>query len=156
MLSRTTSLLPNSLFASLGMPRSDDTMTDAKHGIDTELKRACQAVIAYCAEPLGAPLRTFADAAPGASAAAAEQVDVGFRVACQRDLRAAAARLRLYLADQRTVDVLLQHVRERLEDDYAVFRDVVWGKGIASGEGVLSSEGLREMLREVCEELDVS
>ena len=134
-------MLPTSLFATLGMPRGADTISDAKHSVDAELKRACEAVIAHCAEPLGAPLRV---AAPDA------QADAGFREACQRDLRAAAARLRLYLADQRTVGVLLQHVRARVEDDYAVFRDAVCSTG--DGAGVLSSEGLKEMLIEVCGE----
>lgn len=31
MLSRTTSLLPDALFATLGMPRSEDTIREAKH-----------------------------------------------------------------------------------------------------------------------------
>jgi hypothetical protein len=31
ILNRTTSLLPNALFASLGMPRGDENLGDAKH-----------------------------------------------------------------------------------------------------------------------------
>ena len=31
MLSKTTSLLPDALFATLGMPRSDNTIREAKH-----------------------------------------------------------------------------------------------------------------------------
>jgi hypothetical protein len=31
MLGKTTSLLPNALFASLGMPRTEESITEAKH-----------------------------------------------------------------------------------------------------------------------------
>ena len=63
MLSRTTSMLPASLFMTLGMPHDVDTISDAKHSIDMELKCACEAVIAHCTEPLGAALCVIA---PGA------------------------------------------------------------------------------------------
>ncbi|KAJ7223524.1 Sec34-like family-domain-containing protein, partial [Mycena pura] len=157
MLNKTTSLLPGALFASLGMPRAEEGIRDAKNGIDHDLKRVCEKVIEECAAPLCAPLRTWLDQIdahnarrarahePGAPAAAldsealaqgtAEALERGFRAACERDLRASAARVRLYLADPadqgpaqgRTAGVLLQHVRERAADEYARFRDATWG-----------------------------
>jgi phage portal protein BeeE len=84
---------------------------------------------------------------------AAEELERAFRAACERDLREQAARLRLYLEDDRTVGVLLQHIQDRIVDEYALFRDVVWNM-YAGGmrAGVLSSTGLRELLKTVCGE----
>ena len=45
---------------------------------------------------------------------AAEAIDAAFRAACERDLRSASARLRLYLEDDRTVRVLVDHVQARV------------------------------------------
>ncbi|THH08771.1 hypothetical protein EW146_g8889 [Bondarzewia mesenterica] len=177
MLNRTTSYLPNSVFQSLGMPQGDENIMDAKHaslnhsliiGIDLELKRACEAVINHIADPICSPLHNFVErvnaytnttkGAPltsnsWAEQSAAETLESDFRHACQRDLRAAAGRLRLYLEDKRTVDVLLQHVRERAEDEYSVFRDLVWSMYAGSfRERVLSAEGMKDLLSEVCRE----
>ncbi|KAJ6608410.1 hypothetical protein B0H10DRAFT_2067888 [Mycena sp. CBHHK59/15] len=172
MLNRTTSLLPGALFASLGMPRAEEGIRDAKHGIDHDLKRVCEEVIAECAEPICSPLRVWLaqieshkgrrtqahdaehaplTAQPAFRQPAAEELERAFRAACERDLRAHAARLRLYLEDDRTVGVLLQHIQDRVVDEYAVFRDVVWNM-YAGGmrAGVLSSTGLRELLKTVC------
>ncbi|KAI0058733.1 Sec34-domain-containing protein [Artomyces pyxidatus] len=167
MLTRTTNILPTSLFASFGMPRGDET-TDAKHGIDLELKRACEALISHMSDPVIVPLRSFVDqvnthqtsAKPGllvtqewAKQSVAENLDADFRSACLRDLRHGVARLRLYLEERRTVDVLVQHVRERVEEEYVGFREVA--KNMYAGalrERLLTDEGLKGMLIEVCEE----
>ncbi|KAF8210627.1 Sec34-like family-domain-containing protein [Mycena galopus ATCC 62051] len=174
MLNRTTSLLPGALFASLGMPRSEEGIRDAKHGIDHDLKRVCEEVISSCATPICTPLRQWIDqidahntrrareqdaeiapltAQPAFQQPAAEELERAFRAACERDLRGQSARLRLYLEDDRTVGVLLQHIQDRIVDEYALFRDVVWNM-YAGGmrAGVLSSTGLRELLKTVCEE----
>ncbi|KAA1475103.1 Sec34-domain-containing protein [Dentipellis sp. KUC8613] len=170
LLSRTTALLPNSIFASLGVSRSDDALTDVKHGIDLDLKGACESVIAYLADPITTPLRTFVTrvtthhtspnapstplaAQEWAAQPAAEALEAEFRTACARDLRAGVARMRLYLEDRKTVDVLVMHARDRVEEEYVGFRDVVWNM-YAGGmrEKVLDNEALRGMLREVCEE----
>ncbi|KAH9949100.1 Sec34-like family-domain-containing protein [Amylocystis lapponica] len=175
MLGKTTSLLPNALFASLGMPR-DENMTDVRHGIDHELRHACEDVIASCAEPLCGPLRTWSErvrsfntsASPQASASASAQTVTsqawatqaalsallaGFREACARDLRGAVGRLRLYLEDDRTVSVLLKHVQDRVVDEYAVFRRLVWEMyGGAVRAEVGSEQDVRALLRGLCEE----
>ncbi|KAF8139471.1 Sec34-domain-containing protein [Mycena galopus ATCC 62051] len=147
MLNRTTSLLPGALFASLGMPRSEEGIRDAKHGIDHDLKRVCEEVISSCATPICTPLRQWIDqidahntrrareqdaeiapltAQPAFQQPAAEELERAFRAACERDLRGQSARLKLYLEDDRTVGVLLQHIQDRIVDEYALFRDVVW------------------------------
>lgn len=36
------------------------------------------------------------------------------------------ARLRLYLEDDRTVGILVGHVMDRIVDEYAALREVVW------------------------------
>ncbi|KAJ6500169.1 Sec34-like family-domain-containing protein [Mycena vitilis] len=175
MLNRTTSLLPGALFASLGMPRSEEGIRDAKHGIDHDLKRVCEEVISECAVPICTPLRTWitqidahnarrargeqdVEIAPLTAQAAfqqpaAEELERAFRAACERDLRGQAARLRLYLEDDRTVGVLLQHIQDRIVDEYSLFRDAVWNM-YAGGmrAGVFSSTGLREFLKTVCGE----
>ncbi|KAJ7111549.1 Sec34-like family-domain-containing protein [Mycena crocata] len=172
MLNRTTSLLPGALFASLGMPRTEEGIRDAKHGIDHDLKRVCEEVISECATPICTPLRLWIDqidahntrraqdteAAPLTAQTAfqqpaAEALEHAFRAACERDLRGQAARLRLYLEDDRTVGVLLQHIQDRIVDEYATFRDVVWNMYAGGMRGmVLSSTGVRELLQRVCSE----
>ena len=51
---------------------------------------------------------------------------------CERDLRSDVNRLRLYLEDQRTVHILLDHVQDRIVDVYADYRDLVTLMGKAS------------------------
>ncbi|KAJ7637031.1 Sec34-like family-domain-containing protein [Roridomyces roridus] len=175
MLNQTTSLLPGALFASLGMPRNEEGIRDARHGIDHDLKRVCEGIISTCASPICAPLHTWIDqidvhnarraqvAAENAPLTAleafqrpaAEKLEREFRAACERDLQGQATRLRLYLADRgdgdRTVEVLLQHVRERIADEYALFRDVVWNMYAGDmREKVLSPADVRVLLERVC------
>jgi conserved oligomeric Golgi complex subunit 3 len=78
-----------------------------------------------------------------------------FRNACERELRAKAVRLRLYLEDSRTVGVLVQHVQERIMEEYDIFREVVGGMyaGVLR-EVVFSRVELRKVLLEVCGEGD--
>lgn len=180
MLSRTTSLLPDALFATLGMPRSEDTIREAKHGIDHELRRACEDVISQCADPICQPLRAWTDriyeyqsfrnkpatlgdtpspvplaAQEWSNQSAAEAIDIQFRTACENELRAKVVQLRLYLEDNRTVGVLVQHVQERIMEEYEVFRELVGGMYAGMlREVVLSRVGLRKLLLEVCGERD--
>ncbi|KAK7005778.1 Sec34-domain-containing protein [Favolaschia claudopus] len=178
MLNKTTSLIPGALFASLGMPRGEEGIRDAKHGIDHDLKRVCEEVISECSTPIYTPLRKWIDQIDAHNARrareqdaeitpltaqtafqqpAAEELDREFRAACERDLRGQAARLRLYLEDDRTVGVLLQHIQDRIVDEYALFRDVVWNMYAGGMRSiVLSSTGLRELLKSVCSDPDKS
>ncbi|KAI0029372.1 Sec34-like family-domain-containing protein [Vararia minispora EC-137] len=131
MLSRTAGMLPASLVESLGMARAED-MTDAKHAIDVDLKTACETVIALIAAPATAPLRSHLETPHSAPRGASDT----FAIACMRDVRAGIARLRLYLEDARTVGVLVGHVRERLEEEYAAFVEGVRGEGAMGWEEV--------------------
>ncbi|KAH9839058.1 Sec34-like family-domain-containing protein [Rhodofomes roseus] len=155
MLGRTTSLLPfpNALLTSLGMP-SDENMNDVRRALDQELKIACEAVIASCANPVTAPLRSWTDrvhahrlsakplgtssvsseppsstqtvqSMPWATPTAVNALFTTFNGACATELRAAVGRLRLYLEDERTVSVLLGHVQDRIVDDWAEWRALV-------------------------------
>ena len=84
-----------------------------------------------------------------------DSVNLQFREACERSLRSDVNRLRLYLEDQRTVYVLLDHVQERIMEVYADYRDLVMTiekKPSESGQGVLSDTSLKELLGEVCGE----
>ncbi|KAF8882705.1 Sec34-like family-domain-containing protein [Infundibulicybe gibba] len=170
MLSKTTAMLPDRLFTTLGMPRSNESIKEAKHDIDHELRRACEGVIDHCASTITQPLiawtarvRDYAppkDAPtaplvtqPWAQQSAAEELDANFRQACQDTLRINVNSLRLYLEDSRTVEVLVTHIRERIVDEYAAFRDVVWGMYAgAMRETVLPLDTLRELLEAECTE----
>ncbi|KAK2460187.1 hypothetical protein APHAL10511_007778 [Amanita phalloides] len=142
MLSRTTSLFPDALFATLGIPRAEDTIQGAKSGVDNELRRACENVISYCVGYVCHPITTWtervnevvASASSRASGSvigmehwadpsAAENLESAFRSACERDLASHVSRIRLYLEDERTVGVLVTHVVERIGDEYAAFRE---------------------------------
>lgn len=81
-------------------------------------------------------------------------LDAEFRRACETDLRAAVVRLRLYLEDDRTVRVLVEHVQDRAMEAYARFREVV-GRVYPPGPGALRESvmgvgELRVLLGEVC------
>jgi len=80
-----------------------------------------------------------------------------FFEALQRDLRPSVAKVKLYLDGARTVKVLLEHIVSRIENLYERFGDAMFSAkqvGVSSAEEeqveILSSSGLREILREVC------
>lgn len=77
-----------------------------------------------------------------------------FLEALQRDLRGSVARVRLYLEDERTVKILLEHVLERVAGAYERWGDAsaLLTQGVPGGAGVeiLSAARLRETLRDVC------
>ncbi|KAG1832391.1 Sec34-like family-domain-containing protein [Suillus variegatus] len=173
VLNRTTALLPDALFASLGMPRGHDTFSDSRHDIDQDLKRACQKVISFCARLPCEPLREWVDRvqafndarisfSPGSQApllteqewakhAIAENLHQVFIEACERDLRSFVTKLRLYLEDDRTVSVLVTHIEEAIIDAYLKFRNVVWNMYAGAMKTVVfSQDGLRDYLKSVC------
>jgi hypothetical protein len=83
----------------------------------------------------------------------AEKLQDDFRLACERDLRADVARLRLYLEDDRTVGVLVGHVMDRIVDDYTNFREAVWNMYMGALRDILfSAPTLREKLKSICED----
>ncbi|PPQ97816.1 hypothetical protein CVT26_012916, partial [Gymnopilus dilepis] len=125
MLSKTTSLLPEGLFTLLGVMRGVGPETDMqgiKLDIGHSLRKACEDIIAVCANPLCDPLeasfsRTKVDpagAAPPTTAAAipataAPQADLStihlrFLAAIQRDSPLFVARVRAYLIGSATVE----------------------------------------------------
>ncbi|KAF8965587.1 Sec34-like family-domain-containing protein [Flammula alnicola] len=190
MLSKTTSLLPEGLFASLGVTRGPET--DMRGDIDHSLRKGCEDVISACANPLCDPLEAWLTALNGSTAVPKSQattvppsavppgtavpptaagpapnlqslrdeapsVHLRFLEALQRDLRGGVARVRLYLEDERTVKVLLEHVVERISGTYERWgegmRRVGGGSGYDGGQGdmdILNSSRLREVLRDVC------
>ncbi|KAG2055343.1 Sec34-domain-containing protein [Suillus hirtellus] len=173
VLNRTTALLPDALFASLGMPRGHDTFSDSRHDIDQDLKRACQEVISFCARLPCEPLREWVDRvqafndarisfSPGSQApllteqewakhAIAENLHQVFIEACERDLRSFVTKLRLYLEDDRTVSVLVTHIEEAIIDAYLKFRNIVWNMYAGAMKAVVfSQDGLRDYLKSVC------
>ncbi|KAI0279908.1 Sec34-like family-domain-containing protein [Russula aff. rugulosa BPL654] len=148
VLSRTSTLLPGSLFTSLAGTRTEH-LADAKRGIDQDLKRACEAVISMASEPLCAPLRAFTGRP--ASAAEAAVLDETFRTACASDLRSSLARVRLYVSEARTAAVLVQHAVDRVEDAYGAFRLAARqvGARVAGENGLMDDEALKSLLKDV-------
>lgn len=183
ILSRTTSLLPDTLFASLGIPRAAESIQHAQHGIDHELRCACEAVISYCADPISKPLLEWADkmgsqaiSIKSRSAAlptktsqdkepflslrmhpsSAIALEGEFRRVCETDLKAAIGRLKLYLEDEKTVRILVEHVAERAVSAYAGFAEVVRIVHSGSDEidppDLMSIGEVRTFLDQACQE----
>lgn len=146
--------------------------------IDQDLKRACQNLISLCVKdpcellqawvdrvrafntsrsvnsptnlPVPVPLLTEQD---WARQSTAEDLHAKFVESCERDLRAAVTKLRLYLEDNRTVSVLLTHVKEAVVDGYMRYREVVWNMYAGALKGVVySEESLKERLSVICDE----
>jgi len=156
MLGRAT-LLPNSLFASLGMPRGGENMGDVKHGIDQEVKKACEDVIFGCANLVCAGMRHWIDIAPTnvsqqTPLTSIASLDETFRMGCHRDLRASVSRMRLYLEDDRTVLVLLSHVQEKIVDEYMDFRQAASERSKGSEASLMSIQELKNFLKSICED----
>ncbi|KAF8903509.1 Sec34-like family-domain-containing protein, partial [Gymnopilus junonius] len=167
---QTTSLLPEGLFASLA------DMRGVKLDIDHSLRQACEDVIAACAAPLCDPLELdgFFTAA---SQPDISTIHLHFLESVQRDLPLSVARVRAYLVgnskadtttssgeskgggtsrdnkegDERTVQILLDHVVDRILGSYERWGEAVrrFARG-GAGVDVLSSTKLKEMLRGVC------
>ncbi|KAH9958354.1 hypothetical protein BGW80DRAFT_1564998 [Lactifluus volemus] len=152
VLSRTSTLLPGSLFTSLAGMRAEH-LADARRGIDQDLKHACESVISAASEPLCTPLRAFTGRP--ASAAEAALLDEAFRNACTSDLRASIARVQLYVPDVRTAGVLVQHALDRVEDAYSAFSLAARQVGARAGKGqdCLMDDGLlKQLLQDVRED----
>ena len=137
------------------------------------MKQSCEDIIFLCSESICSPLRTWVDrirtqhsahdatlqspkpsiSQEAFSQSAASNLQEEFYLSCERDLRSNVARMRLYLEDDRTVSVLLGHAMDRIVDEYAEFREVVWGMYEGKLRDVLFSVGgLREKLQLICEE----
>ncbi|KZV67146.1 hypothetical protein PENSPDRAFT_63482 [Peniophora sp. CONT] len=118
--------------------------------IDADLQLACEDVIALLAHPAIAPLQSFLSSTssiPRPPPSAASDASRACIDAISRDLRSGAARLRLYVPDNRTVEVLLGHVRDRIVEEYGAFVGVVGRE-----EGVVGVEDVREGVRGACSE----
>ena len=118
-------------------------------GIDQDLKHACEAAIQSAVDLVSGALRAWtervrvafaldteaptptrprldpaalpAEAQWASPAAAQAFVDAAGAGALERGAHDAAVRLRLYVEDERTVDVLLTHVQDRVVDDWMDF-----------------------------------
>lgn len=158
------------------------TLSPIPQEIDQDLKRACQNLISLCAKGPCEPLQEWVDrvrafntsriVTPPTNASglvpllteqdwarqsAAEDLHAKFVESCERDLRAAVTKLRLYLEDNRTVSVLLTHVKEAVVDGYMGYREVVWNMYAGALKGVVySEERLKERLSVICDECQLS
>lgn len=176
MLNRTTSLLPEGLFASLGVARGpENDMRGVKQDIDHTLRQGCEDAIAASVLPICGPLESWSaslgpnvgsdPSAPAAAALApapspatlqewkgeAPEVHRRFLEAVQRDLRDGVWRVRLYLGDERTAKVLIEHVVARVSDSYERWSDSVRAlfKEQLPGElDILSSARLSDLLKQ--------
>ena len=77
----------------------------------------------------------------------------GWRGEQQSVMRDAAVRIRLYVEDERTVDVLLTHVQDRVADDWLDFADLVGNLyGGALRDAIPTAQFVRERLMRGCKE----
>jgi len=133
----------------------------------------------YCAGAVCAPLRTWIDLVekrhldrkhPNLAGGGGDrernnrpppavEVDKSFRLACESDVRAFIARMRLYLEDDKTVGVLVSHVQDRIVEEYDSFKIVVGhveghghGHGGGSRPAIFEEAELREFLGGLCRE----
>lgn len=83
---------------------------------------------------------------------AAEDVHRSFIENLHRELPLKVVKLRLYLEDSRTVAVLLQHVQDRIIEEYATFGDVVQRRYGGSFQSTLDTNSFRNILRSICVE----
>ncbi|THH07230.1 hypothetical protein EW145_g3527 [Phellinidium pouzarii] len=110
---RTSNLMPYAFASSLSKGRDEATGTGMREDIDSDLRRACEAVIQLCANTATQPIDDFmrtldAVTSPGTgnevkyeppSRTAALSVEAAFREGLKREVPTAARILRLYLAD---------------------------------------------------------
>ncbi|CDO75690.1 hypothetical protein BN946_scf184585.g3 [Trametes cinnabarina] len=180
MLGKTTSLLPNALLTSLGMPRDED-LTDVRHDIDQLLKKACEDVIQTAADNVSGSTRSWAErvrmmyaldndplgpngepeiprldpalTTSWAGENAAIGIINGIPWGLERDTNRAATQLRLYIEDERTIEVLLKHIQERIVDDWMYFREITCNMhNGATRDKTPTEEMIREMVVKACQE----
>ena len=153
------------------MPGILNTLLNREYqGVDHELRRACENVISYCVGYVCHPITTWTDLArqqqhtsfasksntvittamteAWANPSAAEGLDKAFREACERDLRSNINQIRLYLEDERTVNVLVTHALERITEEYAVFRNVA--SSLHARGMLMSTAELGHVLQDTC------
>ena len=89
-------------------------------------------------------------------------LDREFRHACETDLKATVTKLRLYLEDERVVNMLLEHIMNKTVDSYNRFRQVALkiyflnsGSDI-DDVSVLGEKEVREFLEVVCNSQNTS
>ena len=135
-------------------------------GIDRELKRVCENLIAYCAGTVCVPLRSWIDlvekqhrdrkmlgvSTTGDWIPPAAEVDANFRLACERDIRASITRMRLYLENDKTVGVLVSHIQDRIVEEYSSFRILVGNTNSGSGLAILTDVEFKDFLHGLCDE----
>ncbi|KAH8806892.1 Sec34-like family-domain-containing protein [Flagelloscypha sp. PMI_526] len=139
VLTKTTSLLPDAVFSTLKVPRDAESSTtrDAKQGIDSELRAACEAVIKHCADACTQSLQpTTSSSVDVAMTSFTEKLSVVFPNDAQK--------MRLYLEDAKTAEVLLGHVMDRMVDAFGVFREEALRKG--EGKDVWTESKAREII----------
>ncbi|KIY73271.1 Sec34-domain-containing protein [Cylindrobasidium torrendii FP15055 ss-10] len=156
MLSRTSALLPGSLFSAFTVPTAEGAIGSLKQAIDQALRQACADAITECASPVCTPLREWVDhmneipsTQRPSQADAARSLRDAFVGACGGALRANVMRLSLYLESDRTVGVLVGHVEERIVDEYSAYRNMA--RSVDVVEGVMDDQSVRIMVRDVRE-----
>ena len=143
-------------------------------GVDHELKRSCEDLIALSAKAATQHLRAFverctehrASSEKGggslasqdfAAPARVDEIHAAFRETCFQELHAVSSKMRLYLADEKAVGVLLAPVQAKVAEDYSAFRDLLRVEyepqqiAFAEGNELLLTADLWAWLRRCCE-----
>ncbi|PFH50015.1 hypothetical protein AMATHDRAFT_4405 [Amanita thiersii Skay4041] len=165
---KTSTLFPETLFTTLGIPRADGNLQGIKSGVDHELRRACEDVIAHCSTTLCQPLHdwtnrvreytptpsgkaTFVENEDWAKQSVAEELDKNFQQVIEQSLHLNINQIWLYLEDDRMVNVLMSHIIDRIGDEYTAFRNVIWGMYAGQlNQALLTPMDLQQRLKHVC------
>lgn len=146
-------------------------MRGVKQDIDHSLRQGCEDAIATCVHAIRGPLESWSaslgpkagsDSSVSAASAPAPaslqslkdeapEVHRRFLEAVQRDLRDGVWRVRLYLGDERTAKVLIEHIVARALDAYESWGDsvrVLFKEQLPGDLDILSSAKLTELLRD--------
>ncbi|GAA6017621.1 hypothetical protein JCM11491_005304 [Sporobolomyces phaffii] len=169
---------PSALFqmASRGMPNFAETMFDAKTELDQALKKACEDLITSTCLSLTASIQYFLDrctsflssparAASSSSAAAAAgrgdlaaqewatpdevlKLHEAFQDEVGRDVAAVADKMRLYLEEDKTVNVLLPPLLDEVVETYTTFFNLTRSEyGFATSSSLVPPLDVKEKLR---------
>ncbi|ESK85712.1 sec34-like family protein [Moniliophthora roreri MCA 2997] len=130
-----------------GSGRGVRSVDGAKRMIHQSLRQVCENVISAAVNEVCVPLQVFITSVnsptPGSASASIPDADAAFKKMYEDTVKKISA----YVGEQEA-GVLVNHTREKVEDEYAVFRHVVMSG--EKGEGkVMDEVGLRVWLKGV-------
>ncbi|GAA5916133.1 hypothetical protein JCM5296_007314 [Sporobolomyces johnsonii] len=159
---------PSALFemASKGLPNFAETMTDAKMDLDAALRKACEDLISSTSRALTASLRAFLDRCtsflssplpassprdlPAQAWASPDEVlklHEAFQGEVEERVAGVRAKMKLYLEEDKTVQVLLPPLLEEVVETYTTFYNLTRSEyGFATSSSLIAPSAVKEKL----------